>query len=88
MTEDLTSRIGCKSYNLHAYCTLILLASGEKQNITQLSKIRHYSIAWTGKMVRSLEKKGFVKRIFSGHSVYIKLTDSGKKLFNEILEGV
>lgn len=71
---------GCWPSLVPNYLAVLRCASGEKIYMTEIADVLRMSAAGAYDVVSSLEKKGFVNRVFGGNRRYVQLTDEGKRI--------
>jgi|GEM_PF-4372524 len=80
----LNKSIGCHRDTETNYIKLLNAVSGTRKTIIDISKEIGVSRDNTERMVKKLNKKGYINKIFSGKTRYVSLTEQGRAALNQI----
>lgn len=84
--HDLAKDINCYSNTVSNYVKLLKSIYPKQKSILTISKETGLSDDNTQRMVKKLQNKGYVKKIFSGKERYIALTEKGKQTVIGIID--
>jgi len=81
---NLSTEIQCHSDTELNYFKLLVEVSKSKMTIMELATAIGLSDDNTQRMIKKLQTKGYVNKIFAGKCRYVSLTDRGKNAINSI----